>query len=237
MRNILAKTKYIELAWSMVRSLLKRDPGVPGLGLTYSPPGFSKTRTYIGITDKMAQEVGSHRRPVFIRALANDTSRSFLKNLVIELGQEPRYWATELYSQAEAILKEYPRLIVVDEIDRLISNWKAIETLRDLTDQTGSPIIMIGMDSCERQLARFPHIYYRMKSHILHFEPLSVEGVRDFINQVCEVELDDSAVLKIHQLSGGRIGDCIPEILKAERISRVNDIKIISDHHLIRKAA
>ncbi|MBN1932098.1 MAG: ATP-binding protein [Desulfobacterales bacterium] len=237
MKKILAKTINVENSFYMARSLQSRDSGVPGLGLVYGPPGLGKTRTFISLTDMIAKEVGSHRRPVFIRALANDTPRSFLKNLVIELGVEPGYYAQDLYSQAETVLKEYPRLIVVDEIDRLISNWKAIETLRDLTDQTGSPIIMIGMGDCERKLARFAHLYYRMKAHILHFKPLTIEGVRNFVDQICEVDLDDSAISIIHEITGGRIGEIIPEILRSERISRTNDITTISLNHLERKVA
>lgn len=229
MRNLFATTSNVELFVDLCTSLERRDKGIPGLGLIFGDPGLGKTRTAIWYADK----VGA----VFIRALATATLRSFLEDLVIELGQEPMFRTSDLYRQAEGALSENPRLIIVDEIDRLASYWKAIEALRDLTDQTGIPILMVGMDTSERKLARFRHLYYRMKAHIMRFKPLSEPDVRKFVDQLCEVQLADSAISEIHKITGGRIGDIISELYKAERIARANDFKTIEAKHLMRRAA
>lgn len=229
MRNIFASTSNTEAFSDLCNSLERRDRGIPGLGLVFGEPGLGKTRTGI----RYADQVGA----VFIRALATATLRSFLEDLVIELGQEPMFRAADLYRQAERALLTKPRLVIVDEIDRLASSWQSIEVLRDLTDQTGVPILMIGMDTSERKLARFRHLYYRMKAHIMRFTPLSEADLRRFTDQVCEVQLEDSAIAEIQKITGGRIGDIIAELYKAERIARANDFNSIEAKHLIRKAA
>lgn len=237
MNNLHAMTDLFKNVLSLINLLINPKPGTPKQALVYGDPALGKTTVHLMGADVVAREVGPDRRPIFVRALATDTLGSFLKNLVAELGQEPRYFASDLYHQAETMLLNSPRLIIIDEIDRLLPNRKAIEMLRDLSDQTGCGILMIGMNSCERQLARLPHVYYRMKGNILHVKPLSEEGVRDVVKQLSEVDLDDSAVRKIYEISGGRVGDVIPEILKAEKIASINNIKIVSDHHLVRKVA
>jgi hypothetical protein len=197
--------------------------------LLFGDPGLGKTRTGIWYADKV--------RAVFVWALATSTLRSFLEDIVIELNQEPMYRAADLYRQAERELAANPRLLIVDEVDRLASNWQSIEALRDLTDQTGVPILMIGMDSAERKLARFRHLYYRMKAHILRFTPLSERDVRRFADQLCEVPLEDSAIHEIYQLTAGRIGDIISYFYQAERIAEANDYGRIEAKHLLRRAA
>lgn len=229
MKNIFATTANTEAFSDLCNSLERRDRGVPGLGLVFGEPGLGKTRTGIWYADK----VGA----VFIRALATATLRSFLEDLVLELGQEPMFRAADLYRQAERELSTNPRLVIVDEIDRLASNWQGIEALRDLADQTGVPILMIGMDSSERKLARFRHVYYRMKAHIMRFTPLSETDLKRFAGQICEIPLDDSAIHEIHQITGGRIGDLIGELYRAERIARANEYSAIEAKHLIRRAA
>jgi len=228
MKNIFAMTGNVEMFMTLAQSLERRDRGVPGLGLVFGEPGLGKTRTAIWYADKV--------NAVFVRALATSTPRSFLEELVIELGQDPMYRTSDVYKQAEGALRENPRLLIVDEIDRLASNWKSIEALRDLTDQTGAPIIMIGMADSERKLARFRHLYYRLKAHILRYTPLSEEDLRRFIDQITDVELDDSAVGAVFERTGGRLGDVIAEIYRAERVARSNDLRTIKAAHL-RKAA
>jgi len=229
MRTIFAITPIIERAMSLVTSLIERDKGIPGLALLYGPPGLGKTRFGIFLADKMGA--------VFVRALAAGTVRSFLQDLVFELGLEPMYRACDAYKQAERSLSENSRLVIIDEVDRLASRWQAIEALRDLSDQTGSPILLIGMAESERKLARFRHLFYRMKAHVMQFTPLSEADVRGFADQVSEIRLGDSAIAEIHKITGGRVGDIIAELYKAERIARANDLKTIEANHLRRKAA
>lgn len=229
MKKIFAVTANTELFTELVTSLENRDSGIPGLGLIFGEPGLGKTRTAIWYADKTGA--------VFIRALATATVRSFLEELVIELGYEPMYRASDIYKQAEKSLSENPRLLIVDEIDRLAGRWQAIEVLRDLTDQTGIPILMIGMDSSERKLARFKHLYYRMQAHIMRFMPLSEADVKRFADQICEVQLGDSAISEIYKITSGRIGALISQFHVIEKIARANDLEVIEAKHLRRKAA
>lgn len=57
-------------------------------------------------------------------------------------------------------LKEMVDLIIVDEVDRL--KLPGIEVLRELFDDTGIGIVMIGMPGMQRKLSRYPQLYSRI---------------------------------------------------------------------------
>jgi hypothetical protein len=74
-----------------------------------------------------------------------------------------------------------------------------------------------------------------MKGNFIGFKPLTVEDTRRFSDQVCEVKLDDAAILEIHGATGGVIGEILPELARAEKLARHNDLAVVKAGHL-RKA-
>jgi len=229
MKNTFAMTHNVEMFVALAGSLEKRDRGVDGMGLVFGEPGLGKTRTAIWYADKI--------NAVYFRAKEHTTLRSLLEGLVVELGQAPMYRTSDLYAQARASLMEAPRTVIVDEIDYLAGQGRGIHTLRDLADEAGVPVLMIGMMDAERKIARFRHLYDRLQAHVLRFKPLSGEDVGRFTKQICEVDLDESAVAEIARGSGGKLRKIISEIYRIERIARANDLKEVTASHLTRKAA
>jgi len=230
MKNTFAMTMNVELFVAVANSLEKRDRGVDGMGLVFGEPGLGKSRTAIWYADKVDA--------VYYRAKEHTTLRSLLEGIVIELGQAPMYRTSDLYGQAKECLRDLPRTLIVDEIDYLAGQGKGLQTLRDLADETGAPVIMIGMLDSERKLKRFSHLYDRLLAHIMRFKPLSEEDVAKFAGQVCEVGMDDSAISEIYRISGGKLRKIIAEIYKVERIARANDLGSINATHLkVKKAA
>ena len=83
-------------------------------------------------------------------------------------------------------------MILIDEIDYLMNNYKTIETLRDIHDETDSPIIFIGMGLAHRKLERYKHLYDRF-SEILKFETFGINDLSRIINQLSEVRFTPDA--------------------------------------------
>ena len=57
----------------------------------------------------------------------------------------PRFLTSDNFNIIVKKLKQNPQIIFIDEIDYLMNNYKTIETLRDIHDETDCPIIFIGM--------------------------------------------------------------------------------------------
>ena len=88
-------------------------------------------------------------------------------------------------------------MIFIDEIDYLMNNYKTIETLRDIHDETGCPIIFIGMGLAHRKLERYKHLYDRF-SEILKFETFGVSDLSQIIGQLSEIPFIPDAIEYIH---------------------------------------
>lgn len=228
MKNVFAMTGNVELFVALATSLERRDRGVDGMGLVYGEPGLGKTRTAIWYADKVDA--------VYFRAKEHTTLRSLLEGVVTELGQAPAYRTSDLYTQAKEALLEISRTVIVDEIDYLAGAGRGIQTLRDLADETGAPVIMVGMMDAERKIARFRHLYDRLQAHVMRYKPLGEEDVARFAGQVCEVALADDAVAEIARVSGGKLRKIIAEIYKIERLAKANDLDEVCASHMRRAA-
>lgn len=153
------------------------------------------------------------------------TTHWLLEELVNELGETPMYKSSDLFNQAVRQLIENPRLIIVDEIDYLAGDKQTIETLRDIHDKTGIPVIMVGMGMADKKLIRYKHLFDRI-SEILKFSTFDLEDVKTIIEQLSEVPITAEAVEFIHQ-KANRFRQIVKLISKAEQIAEANNLKEI----------
>ena len=109
----------------------------------------------------------------------------------------PRFLTSDNFNLAVKKLKQDLKIIFIDEIDYLMNNYKTIETLRDIHDETDCPIIFIGMGLAHRKLERYKHLYDRF-SEILKFEIFGVNDLSQIIGQLSEIAFTLDAIEYIH---------------------------------------
>lgn len=222
MKKVFARTNNINKFVSAMTRLLKREDGIPGMGLIYGEPGLGKTRAALWWC---AQD-----NSVFIRTKKLMSGRWLLEEIVAELGEAPMRRTSDLFRQAVDQLLERPRLLFIDEADYLAHDALVIETLRDLHDTTGTPLILIGMDQADKKLMRFKHLFDRF-SEIVRFHPLTKEDIKAIAEQMCEVKLSEDAIAYIHS-NANRFRRVVVWLYKAEAIARANSIKEVEMKHL-----
>ena len=125
------------------------------------------------------------------------TGRWLLEEMVKELDEIHRFLTSDNFNIVVKKLKQNPQVIFIDEIDYLMNNYKTIETLRDIHDETGCPIIFIGMGLAHRKLERYKHLYDRF-SEILKFETFGVDDLSQIIGQLSEITFTPDAIEYIH---------------------------------------
>ena len=125
------------------------------------------------------------------------TGRWLLEEMVKELDEIPRFLTSDNFNIVVKKLKQKPQVIFIDEIDYLMNNYKTIETLRDIHDETGCPIIFIGMGLAHRKLERYKHLYDRF-SEILKFETFGVSDLSQIIGQLSEIPFIPDVIEYIH---------------------------------------
>lgn len=127
----------------------------------------------------------------------------------------------------EEKLKYNPKILVVDEIDYLFSNKHTIETLRDIHDKLGIPILLVGMELADKKLQKYGHINDRIFAK-LKFEKLSKEDFREIIETLSEVKFSDNAIKYITNRNL-QFRQIVKVITKAEQLANTNKLSEISE--------
>ena len=219
MKKNFVRTENVKNFISIMNSLQNKPEGVPRMALVYGEPGLGKSRTALWWAVK--------NDAVYIRSSNMMSGRWFLEELVEELGESPLYKSSDLFNQAVSQLVQYPRPLIIDEIDYLLSDSKAIETIRDIYDRTEVPIVLIGMNKANKKFIRYRHIYDRF-SEILKFEIFSFEEVKNIVQELSEAEIDEAGIKLIFN-HANRFRQIVSIISKAEKISKANSDLLITE--------
>ncbi len=222
MRRTFVKTKNVRAFVSLIERLNNAKYNVPKIGLVYGEPGLGKSNAVLWWT--------LNQNAILVTATNGMSRIWFLKALVKELGEEPKKTSFELFDQAVAKLIEKPRMLIVDEVDYLVESTRAIETVRDLHDKTGIPVLLVGMGAADKKLKRFKHLYDRLLG-IYKFVPFDFEDIKEIVTKLCEVPLDDEVIEMIAK-NANRLRQIVIYILKIEELAQTNGYKKITKQEL-----
>lgn len=189
MNKTFVKTTNVKNFIGFVENLINKPKNIPKMGLVYGEPGLGKSQTALWLACKYDG--------IYLRASNLMTGRWLLEELVKELDEIPRFLTSDNFNIVVKKLKNNPQIIFIDEIDYLMNNYKSIETLRDIHDETGCPIIFIGMGLAHRKLERYKHLYDRF-SEILKFETFGVNDLLQIFNQLSEITFTPDAIEYIY---------------------------------------
>ena len=218
MKKTFIRTKNVKQFVSLMDELQKVPPNIPKMALVYGEHGLGKSQTIQWWADK--------NDSVYVRATQGMTSRWLLSEIAEELGEEAFYHSQETFTLIENNLRLNNKVIIVDEVDYLIDK-SIIETLRDLHDKTGVPIILVGMGAVDKKIARYKHFEDRLYTK-LQFEHLNQEDIHEIITQISDIEFTDDAILFL-SMKTNQFRQLIKAINKIEKLAKTNDLKVIDE--------
>lgn len=218
MKKIFVKTTNVKNFIGLVENLINKPKNIPKMGLVYGEPGLGKSQTALWLACKY--------NGIYLRASNLMTGRWLLEEMVNELGEIPRFLTSDNFNIVVKKLKQNPQIIFIDEIDYLMNNYKTIETLRDIHDETGCPIIFIGMGLAHRKVERYKHLYDRF-SEILKFETFGVNDLSQIIGQLSEITFTLDTVEYIH-VKYNRFRQIVQLINQIETIAKDNNFTEIT---------
>lgn len=218
MNKIFVKTTNVKNFIGLVENLINKPKNIPKMGLVYGEPGLGKSQTALWLACKYDG--------IYLRASNLMTGRWLLEEMVKELDENPRFLSSDNFNLVVKKLKQNPQIIFIDEIDYLMNNCKSIETLRDIHDETGCPIIFIGMGLAHRKLERYTHLYDRF-SEVLKFETFGVNDLSQIINQLSEIPLTPDAIEYIHS-KFNRFRQIVQLINQMETFAKDNNLTEIT---------
>ena len=218
MNKIFVKTQNVKNFIGLVENLINKPQNIPKMGLVYGEPGLGKSQTALWLA--------CIYDGIFLRASNLMTGRWLLEEMVKELDEIPRYLTSDNFNLVVKKLKQNPQIIFIDEIDYLMNNYKTIETLRDIHDETDCPIIFIGMGLAHRKLERYKHLYDRF-SEILKFETFGVNDLKQIFDQLAEIKITLEAIEYVHK-KFNRFRQIVQLINQLEIIARENNLDEIN---------
>lgn len=184
MHKLFVKTRNVKNFIGLMNNLIDKSNDVPKMGLIYGDPGLGKSRTAVWWA--------TQNDAVYVRAKNKMTCRWLLEKIVYELGESPSRKMADLIEQCITHLRLKPQVIIIDEVDYLINRHRIVETLRDLHDLTGVPMVLIGMQEAKTKLGKYRHLYDRI-SEIIEFKPFSKDDLDVIIEELSEIKITDEA--------------------------------------------
>ncbi|MDD3237340.1 MAG: ATP-binding protein [Candidatus Gastranaerophilales bacterium] len=220
MNKIFCKTKNVKGFMELIYSLQNKPDNISKIGLIYGEAGLGKTKTALYLSIKFDA--------IYIRATNSMTPKWLLEEIAKELDEIPRFYTADIFRQCANVLKTKPQMIIVDEIDYLLADFKAIETLRDLHDETGVPIILVGMNLAKHKLKKHTHLFDRI-SEIYHFEEFKLEDIKQVVSELAEVGIENEAIKIIHK-KATRFRQLVRIIDKFECVAEANGLTAIDEN-------
>ncbi|MBO1249395.1 AAA family ATPase [Comamonas denitrificans] len=185
------------------------------------------------LTERWASENGH----VFIRAKKVWTNRAMLEDIAAALGLSVRGMAKDVENRITAHLAVSMQALIIDEADYLadMSSASKLETIRDISDVTGTMVFLVGMENFPAIVQRYDHIASRV-ARIVQLHPLSLADVQATCKAKSDVQLTSALVEQIHRDCMGRMRLLLNAIANIEVWAEANDWAQVDVTHVKGKA-
>lgn len=215
MKKGFVQTANFRLLKEAEKIVARRGAREAGLVLIQGVYGIGKSE----LTERWASENGH----VFIRSQKVWTARSLLEEVATHLGLSLRGSAKDIQNRITSHLAVSMQALIFDEADYLadMRNATKLETIRDISDVTGTMVFLVGMENFPAIVQRYEHIASRV-ARIVHLQPLALADVQATCKAKAEVTLTPALVEQIHRDSKGRMRHVLNAIANIEVWAEAN---------------
>src|ERR1700722_12849121 len=109
---------------------------------------------------------------------------------------------SENYSAIVGALLKKPRGIICDEAHRVARKLSHYEILRDISDEAGVPLVLVGTADLLRAVRALPPLESRVCGWST-ISPCDLADTKLYSKQLCEVALADDLIKTVHEVTKG----------------------------------
>lgn len=214
MRKQFVKTENYERFRTGITAVENRGAAEASLMLVTAEAGMGKSTT----VDNWAINSGA----AYVRAKKDWTPAWFRNELAENLKLDSRGRPKDMFARIAGYIGSNQVPIVIDEVEHCLTNNAAVlEAVRDLSDLTEVPVILVGMDQVQARIARHRQISSRI-ARVVEFQPASLNDVILTCKQLAEVDIAPDLVQEIHAQSEGRMRHVMNAIAVIENTAKRN---------------
>lgn len=190
----------------------------PGRGLA-----IIDGRTGTGKTETMKWYYVNNRPAIYLRSHKNWSTLWMIEDIAAQvLGESKKTLRANIRELIEE-LRRRPRLIIIDEADRILRKDNLLETIRDLHDFTNSPMALVSEGRGREMVARKSARFWRRVSQVVEFGNLSVADVQVIGKELADLEIPRQQAEIIHQDAvGGVFGEVMVVLERLEGLVKAN---------------
>lgn len=199
-----------------VKAVEQRGAREASLMLVTGPAGLGKSET----VDRFAVDANA----LYLRAKETWTKRGMLVEMAETLRIPTNLSNHEMQARIIGAVGPRQTPIIIDEAEHTVRTTASIlECVRDISDLTETLVVLVGMETIENRIARYPQISSRI-AQVVHFQPLTEKDVQLACKSLAEVEIDADLVRELHRQSEGKMRLVMNGLATIERLTRANSL-------------
>ena len=148
-----APLRNLNILDDMVVKVRDRELHLPGIITFTGPSGWGKSTA--------AAYIASKHQAYYVEVRSTWTRKAFLGALLHQMGLHPKQTVYEMMDQASRELADSQRPVIADEFDNAIDR-NLVELVRDLYEQSRTPIIVIGEELLPQKLQKWERFHGRV---------------------------------------------------------------------------
>lgn len=212
-KGVFVETSNVRRFRSALDQVRDTAKGQPGLMVARGRAGRGKT---VAALNAYATGGG-----VFLRVWEDMTQAAFLSRLCFEACELSPVQAARSKMEIIKSLEGNPRVVFVDEADRLATS--RIEDLRDIHDETGCPVVLIGEEGLYAKLNALRRLWSRVTQHV-EFGPTSEEDILLYAAEAAGLQLSPEACHEVARISEGDFRLVHTALLKIEQAAKAKAV-------------
>jgi len=190
MRKPFVMTMNVKKYVAAMSRVVASQPGIDQFVIVSGEVGQGKTETGAWWRDTYSP------KSVLVRVKKAMGPHWLLSNIVEGLGLLPAKKSQDLFDQSVEALGGTDVALILDEVDYVADKVTLMETIRDIGDVAGVPVVFVCMPWAEERLKRYPALMRRVSQRVV-FGNLGIEDASDVMRQVCDVSVSECAMRAI----------------------------------------
>lgn len=218
--NTVAPLRNVAALVELIERVQGRALNLPGMATFYGPSGFGKSFSAIFATNKF--------EAITVQVKSTWTRKKLCTSILTEMGLPATSTVSDMVDDISQFLAMNDRPLIIDEADFLVQR-KMIEIVRDIHEQSGAPIILIGEELLPQKLKVWERVHGRMLDWVAA-EPADISDVQHLMKlYVPGVSIASELLSKVLRGSHGslrRICVNLDQIREFALIKGLEEVKV-----------